>query len=620
MKRTVYVNNRPLTIDPGDTLGSGGQAVVVQQGGKALKIWHKSDLEMQRKVEYLLSNSFHLPDEVVLPEFAVRDSPGGQMIGFGMSLLPANFRELAVLFNKNLRRRNNIQTPEVLKVFLDGCGVLGRIHKENLVVSDMSGRNVSFVLKPQIKTYWYDVDSYSFANFKCPVWTEYFVDPLILARAQAGRTFEFSRETDWYGFCVSLFWALLFSHPYQGTHKNWHELSEKALNGAWLFDKKIQAPMMAYHPEVLSDELLSFFEEVFTKLKRGNIPTALLKGYADGLVQCSSCDVWYDKARLSCPECRVKSPTPVYKLRLSSLIETDGQLVFTRFQEGRVTTIARERTGLKVCVRERDGGVRKSSLPVAPDVRLDVMKDGLVLVNEPGSTKVEIWDVSADKAKLIETTTSTVFTGNRRSVFRGGGQGLLRLAGKQLLRGKLVNGRLVEKPLPLLSSLNQTWFWADPLGDTVVGLFQIFADKQFWLISNNQRFELDVSSLKSGESLLDISVKFSSQSILVRRLTRRRGKDYFRTDWFNLTGVLLESRCELVRKHSGSMIHGCAYDHGVLWIPSDEGILKEEVKSGKVEKVLNTKGVVSSGDGLVYLGRGNHFLVLRDKKIEYLVF
>lgn len=621
MKQQVYLNGTRINVDPSNNLGTGGQAVVVRHNNLAFKIWRQPDTNAQARLKYYLSRRWFTPPTVLLPINALTDSPHGQTIGFTMKLLPDGFRELATLFNKKLRAINNIETDTVVAIFKHATSVLNANHQQNLIVGDLSGRNVSYIVDPSVTTYWYDTDSYHLPGYPCPVWTLPFVDPLLLLSTPSGSSPQFTAATDWYGLTVSLFWALTFSHPFHGDHPRTPEVTDKAIAGLWLYHKDVIPNPIALHPEVLSDELLQFFWKVFEKQVRQPIDPLLLDQYASHLVQCSSCGVYYSQTRSACPQCTTTSAAPIFTgISFHQLLDTSGPIVFVRYQNQKLFAVSRTKRGYQLNIKPADGPVTRINLPFTrSDLHFDLLSDRCLVISTPGSTALQLWDINVSPPQLLTTTSTMIFAGNQSPAFRATSSSLLRFAGNQFLQGQLERGLLLERALPLQVSRDQTWFWADPQTDLIVGLYRIFDQFQFWLITKKGRFEIDVPQLTLGQSLLDITVKFCPESVLVRRLVRDHNSDFVFTDVFDLRGSILISRREPISALPISTIHGATYSHLTLWLPTDTGLVRQDLQSGKIDQIMRTDKAVNQNSQLIHLGGGKHFLVVDEHQVNYLV-
>jgi H/ACA ribonucleoprotein complex subunit 3 len=191
------------------------------------------------------------------------------------------------------------------------------------------------------QAYLIDADSFQFGQFLCQVYTERFVDPL-LCDANATRPVlvrPYGADSDWYAFAVMLFRSLLLVDPYGGvyTPKNPSQHlphSARPLHRITVFDPAVRYPKPAYRYEILPNELLQYFHEMFRHDLRGVFPLALL----DHLqwVTCAQCQLEYASA--ACPACGKPVVHAGLKVRgkvtATQVLEAPGPLVWATVDNG----------------------------------------------------------------------------------------------------------------------------------------------------------------------------------------------------------------------------------------------------------------------------------------------
>lgn len=623
MSGRYTLGGRPVNPSLDNMLGSGGQANVIEIQGEAVKWWKSPNKVQIKKVEYLLNNPPKLPgDKFLFPVDPFKDE-AGRLIGYGMNKLPNNFREGGVLFNKTLRRSLNINTPTLLAVLDSHVGDIQKLHSQNIVLGDESGRNFAFVITSKgIKTFCYDTDAYVVAGYPCPVWTEWFLCPDLYGYTSTNQQIPFSETTDWYGCATIVFWSLFNTLPYQQPHVKYQEFREKAERGIWLLDSQVKYPFpLCPRPETVSDNLLHYFEQVFKKHKFLPINRQDLVDYATSLVQCTSCDQYYPNNRPSCPNCSVKTPaiefSPDHKYE--KLIGTRGPILFAKFQSGSLYAVSREKGGYFLHIRPGKGQVVSSLIPLDlnESYRFDILGSEYLVVNPLDSDSLYVAPVS-DLENWLTTNTS-LYLGNRQAVFRGTEKGLLRISGSRLMLGEMNNGYLVEETTPTQLPGGQSWIWAEVSGDRIVTLSRSFSVTQFELLSKSNRFEVGIPQLEDGDSQTDIAVMFGTSLVCIRRMVNRKGRSMVLTEIFDNFGKITFSSSHLVSKLPVQDIHKSTFDDGKVYWPTDGGLMVETLKTNSFDLVKNTEKLVSSDDKLVHLGSGTHFLVIHENKVNYLV-
>jgi hypothetical protein len=151
-----------------------------------------------------------------------------------------------------------------------------------------------------------DADSFQFGSYRCPVFTERFVDPL-LCDPHASRPlpmYPFSAQSDWYAFAVMAFTALLCVGPYGGVYRP-KDVSRRMaeplrpLRRVTVFNPEVRYPKPAISYRVLPDDLLHAFSMIFERDMRAPLPLAMLEALR--FTNCSACGAEHARAR--CPAC-----------------------------------------------------------------------------------------------------------------------------------------------------------------------------------------------------------------------------------------------------------------------------------------------------------------------------
>lgn len=621
MADRYQLDGHDISLNTSDTLGNGGQAVVTKYGDQAIKIWKTVEPDQARKVEYLLRNKPRLPDTFLLPHSRV--TKHGALVGYSMDLLPGNFREGGVLFNRTLRKELKINTPTLLSIVDSARAGIDLVHGEKIVIGDVSGRNVAFVVtRNGIKTYWYDTDSWQVGGFRCPVWTEYFLCPDLYDQARKGNI-TFTEQSDWYSFNTIFFWSLLNVNPYDQIHPKYPDFRERARAGIWLFSPGIHYPKLCPHPDTVSDDLLHHFETVFVKHLYLPVSTKDIRQYQQSLIECPSCGAFYPNTRPACPACTVKTQAadfhPIY--HYESLIKGTGEIIFSKFQSGTLFAISQEKTGLFLSIRPPSSPAVKTFIDFDTSngvYHFDIVGGEYLAINEDGNEMVYLTPIGSPGSSWITSSTS-VYLGNRRAAFRGTSQGLLHQIGSALLRGEVRNGYLVDETLPIDLAGNQSWFWTNADGKKIVTVSRVFSEYLFQLVVDDKnRFEVKIPRLENTDSLQDLIVHFGSNSICLRRIVNRKGRLIVLTDVIDLFGQVVFSSSHLSSKFPGQNHHVSTFENSTVYWPTDQGIIMEDVIKNTFPEISNTAKIADSSDKLVHLGGGKHFLVVRERQINYL--
>ncbi|MBI4136644.1 hypothetical protein HY469_01125 [Candidatus Roizmanbacteria bacterium] len=626
----VIIDGKQIRLHQVDQLGAGGEGVVyksrVEKDILAVKVYHQPDARRAQKLQTFLAKSWTLPiSKIAMPLQLVYDVKGRTIIGLTMPLLSSGFEELMSLSNKKYRASFLVNTRMVADIFLDGGHTVNTIHQNGLVIGDFNDLNGVFRGTEML---FIDVDAWQFDTFPCPVGTEQFLAPELYGIDLSSKPV-FRPEHDWYSFAVMLFKSLLLVHPYGGTHKDVKQLVQRATRRITVFDAKVTYPKIGLAPDILNDDLAHVFEQFFAVGKRGPFPLDMLQAYAENLTECTSCGAFYPASRIQCPICHAKTiiiitrPVTVTKgVQVTEFIRTQGSIVFHKVTDAMVVVIAYE-NGKAVLYTKRGilAPKRKELFNEIPGARFELVGDVLI-VNMPNSTELLLMDVSEDAIKPIMKSETSIYAGNRRAVFRASDRYLFRIVSGNLMYGEVKYDQLIERPLRSVM-MGQTWFVVRTreTGNKPVacGFFQVLQQQMFWLVWEGRSFDnMSLSQLDLGELLVDLTVKFSSQGTLVRRLTQFQGVNYIRTDMINTNGVVAYSSSRVRKEdHPAPFLHGQAYSTGKLLSATDDGVIQEDVQSGQIKTFDATKGFVEEGDTL-YPYQGG-LLVVKESTVVHVM-
>lgn len=627
----VVIRNKRISLHQADLIGAGGEGNVfkshIDGTDLAVKIYHSPTTQRSAKLQELIATQWQLPlNKLALPQDLVFDSQGNQIIGLTMPYLGTGFEEVTNLSNKKYRSAFLVNTRLVVDIFLDGAKTLHAIHSNNLCIGDFNDLNALFRGNEML---FIDVDAWQFGKYPCPVGTEQFLVPELYGIDLSLKPM-FKPEYDWYSYAVMLFKSLLLTHPYGGIHKDYKQLIQRAKHRVTVFDPGIIYPQIAIAPDLLNDELSDTFKQIFHDGKRGPFPTDQLQAYADSLVKCKNCGTFYPNSRKNCPVCSeatmvvVLKPTSVNKgATVEEFIRTNGRIVYSRVVGAKVFVIAYENG--KAVLYMKAGKmlpVRTELFDEIAGAKFELVADKWLAINLPNQTEVMVVDISGNRPQAITKVETATFAGNRRSIFRSSNQYLFRITGGTLLYGEIVNNTLIERPLRSVMP-NQTWFTVKQESmvnkPTAFGFFQVMSQQIFWLNWEGHQYDnLALAEMEVGEVLIDISVKFSGQGLVVRRQTQYQGVTYLRTDLVTNEGaVTFSSSRERQETHPAPYIHGQAYSTAKFLHATDKGVVQEQVDTGAVKEFAATKGHVAEGNTL-YTYQGG-LLVVQDSLVSHIV-
>lgn len=313
----VYVAGKRLQVSAKQAIGKGGEADIYALGpDRALKLFKSPDHpdftlfpDQQRQAARRIATHQRklpafpagLPERVIAPLDLAMNRQGTQILGYTMRFV--RHAEVLLRYGDKAFRQQGIGGATVTSIFRDLHATVVQLHAMRLVIGDFNDLNV---LVRDAQAYMIDADSFQFGPFLCSVYTERFVDPLLCDKLATRPilTQPFSANSDWYAFAVMLFRSLLLVDPYGGVYKPRQPSqhiphSARPLHRLTVFDPSVIYPRPAYRYDILPDDLLQYFHQVFVTDARGMFAPALF----DTLTwkTCAQCHLEY--ARTACPAC-----------------------------------------------------------------------------------------------------------------------------------------------------------------------------------------------------------------------------------------------------------------------------------------------------------------------------
>ncbi len=618
----VLVGNSLVNANNLDVIGSGGEGVVLRlSNGNAMKVYHQPTRQRSDKLQSFFGQGWNLPQsKVALPLQPVYNKRQTMIVGLTMPYLGTGFEDVAVLSNKKKRANLGITTRDITQLFLDGHMTLSQVHQNGLVVGDLSDLNVLFRANNML---WIDVDAWQFDRFPCPVATMEFVDPALygidLSKGPA-----FQPENDWYSYAVLLFRSLTLAHPFGGVHTKVKALTKRAAQRITIFDSNVKYPKIAIHPDILSDDIAQEFIRVFESGKREVFPRQVLEDYQQSLTECNKCKTWFPRNRRGCPVCNQRTMVVISRpvvenknVRAMQFFRTSGDIVYSKSQDNMIYVVTHENGRATLHVIDKGGKERKIMLGSANKGTRYAIAGNLLVINSLNSNALTIYDISSGIPQQIHSTMTEIFGPSRKAAFQTTGNRVIRIVGGNIMAGEKRGTNYVEKHVRN-GVPNQTWFSANGEYDglQLFGFIQVLAERKYWYYLDGQNFELRVKKLNKEESLIDISVKFSRDGVVLRRKTQEKGVDYLRTDVINNDGKVTSSTRMKYEDHPVQTMHGQTYSGDTLLHGSDEGILQEKVSNQRFKTFKQTEPFVGEGDVLYKFNQG--IVIIKMNTVTYL--
>jgi serine/threonine protein kinase len=608
----VMINGKKATLTNRDVIGTGGEANIFKYKEQALKLYLQPDAERDQKLRAMLPLAAHLPPEVIAPQTLVQDAKGKNAVGFLMRLLTSDYTEARQLSSKKYRAMSGVTARDVARLFVKAGAALKNIHQAGMIVGDLNDLNLMFRADEML---YIDVDSFQFGQYPCMVGTEAFLDPALYNCNLAAQPM-FTPENDWYSFAVLLFKSLLLAHPYGGVHKSVNLLTQRAMQHLSIFTPDVTYPRVAYPLELVDDDLLHVFNDLFTRGQRGEFPLEELRAYADSLQVCAACGDLYPSQRSRCPHCSALIPVAaVANAQARVLARMAGQIVAWHVAGNMARFIAHEGGKAVLYVLKGQTLLKKQPLfDAIPTATYAFLEELLIISPAPESSDVLVIDTSgAQPTAALQTTTGQY--GNDERVFGAGGSALYRLANGYLMRGSFRYGQYAEQAVMAISE-DQTWLRVAPDGEKVFGFFRVFNQYNHWLLVGKSQIEVELNGLSIGEFLIETSVKFGDTTALIMRLTQRNGADMIRMDEIDYEGRVLRSRI-ITDVDTFTPLDAHAYARNLLLYATDKGVIREKQDTGAKTTFQQTENIVKTGQRLFAYEQG--LLVVGDETVMYLM-
>lgn len=594
----VYINGKKVRADPKRAIGKGGEADVFNIGQKtALKLFKQPDhpdyqglpQEQQAARDRLHVHQQKLrqfppglPAQVIAPDHLATDKTGQTILGYTMPLL----QNATVLLKYSDRgfRQAGIPHQRMIEIFQDLHETIAKLHTTGIVIGDFNDLNV---LIQDTKAYLIDADSFQFSSFLCSVFTARFVDPLLCDASsnQLMLNQAHNANSDWYAFAVMLMQCLLFVDPYGGVYKPksaTHYLPHAArpLHRITIFHPAVRYPKPAIPYQVLSDDLLHYFHQVFEQDLRGEFPRSLL----DRLhwQTCPHCGT--DHARPQCPQCTtqmVVTPPPQQTsvrgtVTATPIFHAPGTILAATVEQGRLQWLYHD--GQQVC--REDGSVILQG-DLQPHLRWRIQGKTTLLGYQGQGVKFQP-DRPPEKFAVDSLGAIAQFDVNPTACYW------------------LCNGQL----------LRQDWQSRLPssvyIGDCLVGQTRFWVGATFGLGFYqaghlNVAFVFDAHKLGINDrvklppwhgQLIDASCHFSQDYGWLFLTTQTQGQIHHHCIVIHATGTVMASEAaisgqdhwlaKLFTTGAAAIATPCAVNH-FLWVATDDGIVRIDCQTGQLQ-------------------------------------
>lgn len=239
-----------VLIDESLEIQRGGEGAIIKiDATKVAKIYHSGISGIS---EFTFNHLKVLPQTVFVIPHELFYSKSGEILGFSMEYLGADFMPISNLFNKNFCDKHSISYNFKLKIAKQLIASVELAHKYQIVIGDFNQFNLLFSLSGEVKCI--DTDSYQTPN-----------------SPHSGRLLDeirdylyhgiVSKNSDYFALSVILFYLFTFAHPFKGISQQVKKMQDRMILKLPIFAAGIIQPKV-YTP-IIWQALQSKFERFY---------------------------------------------------------------------------------------------------------------------------------------------------------------------------------------------------------------------------------------------------------------------------------------------------------------------------------------------------------------------
>ncbi len=579
------LGNRTISLRPSDVIGKGGEADIFRKGSEAFKVFkppthpdvsHSPQLMAEAKARIaehqlkLPAFPKGLPSRVSSPGELLRDK-GGMIAGYQMNFV--DNVEVLYSYGERAFREQGISDDTVRGIFIDLFKTVEAVHKAGVVIGDFNDLNV---LIRNTDAHIIDADSMQFGKFPARMFTGTFVDPRICDPNATSPMMigKHSPETDWYAYVIMLMRSLLYVGPYGGVYRPADKQKNlphdaRPLKRLTVFDPEVKYPKPARPYNILPDDLLNYFNQVFVKDKRGTPALSLIENLR--FTTCTKCGAVH--ARGQCPTCVGVTPVMLKEVHLGNakgtkLFETGGRILYAAMQQGSLRYLYHEQDAYR-----REGGRVVVKAKLDPNMRFRI-QGGNTLIAQGTQCLIFPFESSTPLRLAVDTYGMLpLIDANADSFFFAEGGGLYRSSEHGLdMRDKIGD---------VLS--NQTLFW---VGDTLgFGFYRAAELSNFFMFRPKHLGLNDSVALPPIRGqLVDSTAVFGSDRVWFFTTTQEGSKAINRCHCVNAQGKLLGSAEAAPGDGSWlGVIRGSVAASDFLLVPTDDGVVRVALSGNSLD-------------------------------------
>lgn len=597
--------------------GGNGSAFLLDST-TVIKIFHEYDPAVNQKLldflEYLDEQERRgksVPHQVIVPLRVAYDRRG-IIAGFTMEYLGQRNKPMWEFIQHTYRKSYRITPAQVAKCFLAGIPVMSQLHDMGIVVGDHNHRNTFHELDGPDGPQWklIDSDSFAFGRYGSEG-DQYFLAPELHGIDLTNPVFKPGH--DWFSFAVMLHWAITMGHPFAGAHRRLRKLTDRVAQRVSVFSRDVIYSDDALPLSTFTPALARLLQGYFEQDRRDPIPTDILEEFIAAQEGRT-----YKPVAVPAPLPQVSVVSEQIQTGVVRLISTTGSLLHTLVADETVFAIADE-DGTAVYYELPLDNSFLASTNVARRIPLFSLTAGTrvglirgtsssgmatsyLVVNLPYTERLRIFEISSrGTTELPEVLTGGIYLGSGQTIFRTSHQYLYHMVAHELFATSIVNGRVRKNPVRSFRQ-RQTWFAVDPVSTTyrAVVMYHKFDQSVFRYVEGISEYDVPIAELSKNESLLDISVRFDSNRVLIIRRTQRLGEEYIRYAVVSNRGQLRFESAPVPADSPDNLfnsIHGRIYrvsgETDLILHPTQAGIRQQRVQENVIREINIGNNVVN---------------------------
>lgn len=632
------IDGKKYQEDPDRKLGAGSEGAIYpfpDDGGKVVKIFHEpEDNDGRRiakyrgdKISAITGLNLGLPRRFILPQKPAIGS-GGKIVGFLMDRVPRGYVKFSELL-REWRVSNSITLSQITALFARLIADSTDVHSRGLVIGDINTGLIMIRLHNDVLHHaWVDTDSWSYPGYPCLATTEMFCHPALYSNLSSGgsKFVPHKPEHDIFSFAVLfMLMALRGGHPFRmGSHDQYITPRDRAINGITIFDSGVHDyPKILTPPDILGDDIIGTLISVLNRKEPMALTPEVLEEFRDGLTDCPKCGIQYHSTRHHCPACHATTVVDMHsavELVIKQLYGLQGNLLFMQVINDRIHAACTVGGTLHIVLINEKGEVTEidAKMHAVKGAKYRFFGQCVAICENPYAevpVPVNVYRLTGSGIEYLESTSTGSLEGSD-ALLESSARFLYRTAGNTLMCSQMFgNGAMLVDEQVTQVHRSQTWFTVCRNSGTdhelVVGFDRALREMRWFLVYGTKEgtdfseFDISLPPLRSVEKLIDHSVYFAKNHVLIVRKTLHQGLEYVQYSIVNLKGVVEKS--EIFSQNDSQFefwenIHGKFFQGSSILHVTPSGVAKQDVVKGTYTRLKDTEGVITITDRLFRFG------------------